>query len=95
MASCEKCWGDAYLRSIENPMIPQAIHYQNLINERINNPCTPEEQAGIDALICSKCGKKTVHQYAKVCCNCVSNEAYITIHDPELPGVAIIDQLNQ
>jgi len=93
MASCEKCWCDAYYRSIEDPMIPQAVHYQNLIEERKENPCTAEEQAGIDAGLCSKCGKKTVHQYAKVCCNCGSNEKILTIHDPEFPGVVIVDQV--
>jgi len=93
MASCEKCWCDAYYRSIEDPMIPQAVHYQNLIEERKENPCTAEEQAGIDAGLCSKCGKKTVHQYAKVCCNCGSNEKILTIHDPEFPVVVIVDQV--
>ena len=36
MASCEKCWNDAQGR---------AEDYQQLIEERKDNPCTPEEQA--------------------------------------------------
>ena len=70
MASCEKCWSDAYMRSIENPMKVQAEHYQDLIKERAENPCTAEEQAGEDATLCLKCGRVAVHQYAKVCCAC-------------------------
>ena len=77
MASCEKCWGDAYMRTHTNPMKDQAEHYQDLINERKENPCTPEEQAGYDATVCDKCGRKSVHQYIRVCMNCgaKANEA--------------------
>ena len=46
MPSCEKCWGDAYLRFRANPMKDQTEHYYDLLEERINNPCPPEEQAG-------------------------------------------------
>jgi ribosomal protein L37E len=71
MASCEKCWGDAYMRIHTNPMKSQAEHYQDLIKERTGEKaCTPEQQAGQDATVCKKCGRKTVHQYVKVCMNC-------------------------
>lgn len=70
MASCEKCWGDAYMRSRENPMKAQAAHYMELIAERAENPCTPEDQAGKNAKVCQRCKRKTIHQYAKVCCAC-------------------------
>lgn len=70
MASCEKCWGDAYARSRENLMKLQAEHYSDLVAERAENPCTPEEQAGDDAKVCQKCERKAIHQYAKVCCAC-------------------------
>jgi hypothetical protein len=43
--TCEKCWGDAYLRS-RLSFKSQAECYTDLLKERINNPCTPEEQAG-------------------------------------------------
>jgi len=77
MASCEKCWGDAYTRTHTNPTKSQAEHYQDLINERKENPCTPEQQAGHDATICEKCGRKAVHQYVRICMNCgaKANEA--------------------
>jgi len=77
MASCEKCWGDAYTRTHTNPMKSQTEHYQELINERKDNPCTPEQQAGHDATVCKKCGRKSVHQYVRVCMNCgaEANEA--------------------
>lgn len=63
MASCEKCWNDAQGR---------AEDYQQLIEERRDNPCTPEEQAGEEATECSKCNTMTMHQYAKVCTKCGS-----------------------
>ena len=68
MASCEKCWNDAYVRS-RLSFKDQAECYSDLIKERKDNPCTPEEQAGEDATLCPKCKRKTVHQYVKVCMN--------------------------
>jgi len=47
MSACEKCWGDAYLRWMSNPQKTQAEHYNDLLWERLTNPCTPEEQAGL------------------------------------------------
>jgi len=64
MASCEKCWSDAH--SYDDV----TARYIELIEERKDNQCSPEEQAGIDANICRKCGRKTVHQYIHVCMNC-------------------------
>ncbi|HDZ15038.1 hypothetical protein LCGC14_1523770 [marine sediment metagenome] len=65
MASCEKCWADAGSAMTGN-MVEQ---YHKLIDERKETPCTPEEQAGLSAYICGECGRRTVHQYAKVCMN--------------------------
>ena len=45
MASCEKCWGDAYVRSLST-LKDQVDHYNDLLAERKDDPCTPEEQAG-------------------------------------------------
>lgn len=70
MASCEKCWADAYTRMRVNADKSQADYYIDLINERKDNPCTPEQQAGLDAEMCPKCNRKTVHQYVHVCMNC-------------------------
>ena len=42
---CEKCWGDAYLLSLDNGK-SQAENYKILLEERKNNPCSPKEQAG-------------------------------------------------
>ena len=64
MASCEKCWNDAYTKTHVSPMKSQAEHYTDLVKERKDNPCTPEEQAGHDATECNKCKRKTIHQYA-------------------------------
>lgn len=44
--ACEKCWGDAYLRSLSQPEKTQAEHYGDLLSERKDNPCTPEQQRG-------------------------------------------------
>ena len=45
--ACEKCWGDAYIRMmVDDPTKSQADHYRDLLEERKNNPCTPEEQRG-------------------------------------------------
>lgn len=46
MSACEKCWGDAYIRFLNNPFHDQTKHYHNLLEVRKNNPCSPEEQAG-------------------------------------------------
>ncbi|MCK9370078.1 hypothetical protein M0R04_09260 [Candidatus Dojkabacteria bacterium] len=56
MASCERCWKEA-----EGSM----VRYRYLL--KINN-CTPEQQAG-EGILCVSCGRKTIHQYAKVCMN--------------------------
>jgi hypothetical protein len=45
MAGCEKCWGDAYFKSV----ITGKDHvecYKELLERRKNKPCTPQEQAG-------------------------------------------------
>ena len=46
MSSCEKCWGDAFMREFNHPMKSQTEHYRDLLKERKDNPCTPKEQAG-------------------------------------------------
>jgi len=78
---------------LENPMKSQTECYQELMVERVDTPCSPEEQAGICATKCDECGGNTVHQYAKVCCSCGKHYRTITIHDPELPGVVIVDSV--
>ena len=45
--ACEKCWGDAYLRSLVDGRA-QSDHYRDLLEERKDNPCTPEQEAGVD-----------------------------------------------
>jgi len=68
MASGEKCWNDAFTRSRWSGK-DQADCYHDLIEERKDNPCTPEDQAGYDAKICSECKRKTIHQYTHYCVN--------------------------
>jgi len=62
MSTCEKCWRDAHYRGID-----VAEEYLKLIDERRDNPCSPEEQAGPDAEVCPKCGRKVLHQWTKKC----------------------------
>jgi len=57
MPGCEKCWGDAYMRMRCDSSKSQAEYYRDLLNERKDNPCTPEEQAGLDAKKCPNCGR--------------------------------------
>lgn len=45
MSSCEKCWGDAYLRARLSHR-DQTDCYYELLEERKGNPCTPKEKAG-------------------------------------------------
>lgn len=66
MPSCEKCWADAH----RGPQYSVAEEYSRLLEERKDNPCTPEEQAGLDATECPNCLRKTMHQYCHVCMAC-------------------------
>ena len=69
MASCEKCWDDAYY--LQDGDEGHYKTYSRLIKERKDKPCTPEEQAGRDAEECPKCKRKTMHQMVKgYCTNC-------------------------
>ncbi len=43
--ACEKCWGDAYMRSLVDGRA-QSEHYAELLKERQDNPCTKEEENG-------------------------------------------------
>jgi len=45
MAACEKCWADAYGRSLSTGK-GQTDCYYELLKQREGNPCTPQEQAG-------------------------------------------------
>lgn len=58
MASCEKCWSDAG---------GSPERYSELLAERVDNHCTPEEQAGVDADWCPTCKRKTIHQHHHHC----------------------------
>lgn len=43
--TCEKCWDDAYLRSLASGRT-QADEYRDVLAERIGRPCTAEQRAG-------------------------------------------------
>ncbi len=45
MSCCEKCWANAYTRSLETGK-SQAVCYADLLMERKDNPCSPKDQAG-------------------------------------------------
>jgi hypothetical protein len=45
MPMCEKCWGDAYMRSYGSSK-SQAEAYIELLEERKDHHCTPKQQAG-------------------------------------------------
>ena len=67
MSTCEKCWRDAHVGDFD-----VATNYSRLIEERKDNPCSPEEQAGENAQGCSVCGGITLHQHTGECMNCPS-----------------------
>lgn len=46
MAVCEKCWRDAQRRAILDPSKTTAEHYNDLLKERKDRPCSVEEQSG-------------------------------------------------
>ena len=61
MSACEKCWRDAG---------GDPDRYHELLNQRKDSPCTPEEQAGgKDAEFCYHCHRRTIHLYTKKCTN--------------------------
>lgn len=70
MASCEKCWSDAYLRTQTDRSKRQSEHYLDLIEERYDKPCTGEEQAGVNAKVCIRCKTKTVRITTGECVTC-------------------------
>ena len=41
---CETCWADAYSRSLSDTSKTQTDHYNDLLEERKDNPCKPNEQ---------------------------------------------------
>jgi len=45
MATCEKCWEDAFTRA-KCSHRSQTECYHELLEERKDNPCTPKQQAG-------------------------------------------------
>jgi hypothetical protein len=72
MSACEKCWSDAH----RGPQFSVAEEYWRLLGERLEHPCTPEQQAGPGALECPTCGRKTLHQYTREpMCGCDSPKA--------------------
>jgi hypothetical protein len=44
--ACEKCWGDAFVRHLNNPSKSQAEHYVDLLEERKDKHCSKSEQEG-------------------------------------------------
>ena len=42
MTACEKCWADAYVRSLADTSKTQTDHYMDLLDERKDNPCVEE-----------------------------------------------------
>jgi hypothetical protein len=45
MAACEKCWGDAFTAAVHRGG-SQVDRYRELLAERKDTPCTPEQQRG-------------------------------------------------
>ena len=59
MTICEKCWQESF--SVDD--------YRELVESRNDDPCTPEEQAGLDASKCPTCKRWALHQHTRECMN--------------------------
>lgn len=70
MASCEKCWKDAHSMELANPEKTRGEYYIQLLEERYNQPCNAEEQAGENSSYCNRCERWTVHQHTRKCVIC-------------------------
>lgn len=48
--ACEKCWRDAWARfyASADPSKDVSDHYRDLLAERRDSPCTPEQERGED-----------------------------------------------
>ena len=46
MPMCEKCWGDAWDGGHFGGCETQTDRYAQLLEERKDSPCSPEQQAG-------------------------------------------------
>ncbi len=46
MSGCEKCWKEAYRRSLKIPHKSWGKHYLEIMAEKKGNPCSVKEQAG-------------------------------------------------
>ena len=46
VTACEKCWSDACRRAAMDSRKDVAAHYHDLLDERKDEPCSPEQQAG-------------------------------------------------
>jgi len=62
VASCEKCWWDAHIRVREGLAPDVATAYHQLLKERKDNPCTPQEQAGEFWNEEKQCDSRLTHQ---------------------------------
>lgn len=51
MARCEKCWNDAYTRSLSDTNKSQTEHYFDLLEERKDNPCYRQERIDSDIYV--------------------------------------------
>lgn len=69
MSACEKCWSDADILAALRGMSKSEV-YLILLEERRDNPYSPEQQAGEQAMTCSKCGRRAVHQWTGECMAC-------------------------
>lgn len=60
--ACEKCWADAYMRMLVNGK-GQAENYQELLEERKDNPCSEAEQRCMcDRVECEWCGPRIANR---------------------------------
>jgi hypothetical protein len=64
MSVCEKCWADAG---------GDMARYTQLLQERVDHPCTLEQQAGADTDLCEDCNERPITGLDARCDACREN----------------------
>lgn len=62
MTQCMKCWSDSASHRYDGT----GPSYEDLV---LSRSCPPEDQAGVNALACNKCGMRTIHEITGECMN--------------------------
>lgn len=68
--TCDRCDSELQDGCCKNNRCPYYDPASIFAAIRSDHPCTPEEQAGPDAIICGECKRMTIHQHTGECMAC-------------------------